>query len=294
VIDLINGHFVPVYLRNQDFSETGPAPADEKAERNRIYHEALKGGLSAGSVCVYLLSPDARPIAVAPLNQQVATDPDRLAELIQQVVEQLQLKKGDPVVTPAPPCHPPCDADSLVLRLTARYLERRGNDLVRLNNASVLGTQKGGNWGDLPSQDWIILSRSEWMKLLPPAGADAQAGTSYEPDREVMSSILRHFFPPTENTAFEKNRIENMSIQSRVESTSKDAVRTRIEGRFRMKHPFYHKDDDNFVEATIVGMMEFDRRAQRIASFRLVTDDATYGSSAARPQVFGIAVRSVP
>ena len=159
MIDLINGYFVPVHLRNQDLGDTGDASADERAEQRRIYREALAADLDAGSVCIYLLTPDARPVATAPLNQKVATNPEQLAELLQQVIRRLNLPHGKPVVTPAPPSPPECEPDALVLRLTARYLERRGDQLVRPDTRSVLGTNKGGNWGDLPSQDWIVLDR---------------------------------------------------------------------------------------------------------------------------------------
>ena len=82
VIDLLNSYFVSVSLRNQDFDDGGTASADEKSEKTRIYRDALKAGMHAGTVCVYLVSPQGVPMAVAPANEDLVYDPDRLAELM--------------------------------------------------------------------------------------------------------------------------------------------------------------------------------------------------------------------
>ena len=298
----MNGYFVPVYLRNQDFAEGGSAAADEKAEKNRIYREALEAGLHTGTVCAYLLTPTARPLDTAPLNRPEATDPERMAEKLTRVVRELNVTKGDPVVQPKPQsplrAGEHSDPASLVLHLTARYLQRRGDELVRFDNQSVLGSQKGGNWGDLPSEGWIVLGRSEWTKLLPASDGDSKrdvrAGSSWEPDKAVAAKLLNHFFPPTENTDLAKNRIDEQSLVARVESVENGVARARLDGRLKMKHPFYHKDDNYFASATLVGYLDFEPATGRIRSLRLVTDDATYGVEAKGAQYFGVAVRSVP
>jgi hypothetical protein len=69
-------------LRNQDFDDGGSATTEEKAERARIFRDALKAGMHAGTVCVYLVSPEGAPMAVAPANEDLVYDPDRLAELM--------------------------------------------------------------------------------------------------------------------------------------------------------------------------------------------------------------------
>src|SRR5262245_12404285 len=141
VIDLLNHYYVPVYLRNEDCADDGLAPAEVKEERNRIYRDALQAGLSAGTVCAYLLTPEAQPVAVAPLNQSVATDPERLSELMQSVIDALKTPRGDSLAPPSrqslPPSSPP---DSMVLHLTARYLERTSDELVPIDVREVLGT----------------------------------------------------------------------------------------------------------------------------------------------------------
>src|SRR5262245_52738752 len=155
-------------MNNQDSAEDGTAPAEEKAAKNRVYRDALAAGLKASSVCAYLIAPDGKPVAVAPLNEDVATDPDRLAELMERVIRDLNVTKGDPLVKPKAPSAPSAGANALVLHVVARYLERRGSECVPVDVKNVLGTKKAVNWGNLPSEDWVVLSKAQWTKLLPP------------------------------------------------------------------------------------------------------------------------------
>jgi len=292
VIDLLNNYFVPVHLNNQEHAEDGNAPAEEKAEKNRIYRDALAAGLKAGSVCAYMVTPEGRPVAVAPLNEALATDPDRLAELLTRVVRDLKVEKGEPLVKPKPPSAPPAEADALIVHIVARYLERRGDECVPYDLKDVLGTKKAVNWGNLPSEEWVVLSKAQWTKLLP--SGDVRMDTSWELDKEVMGKVFTNFSPPTENTDLAKNRLDKQSLQARVESIEKGVVRARLGGQLRMKHPFYHKDDNNFVEASLIGYLEFDVGKPAVRSLHLVTDNGRYGGDANSLQPFGVAVRSVP
>ncbi len=71
-------------------------------------------------------------------------------------------------------------------------------------------------------------------------------------------------------------------------SIDKGVVRARLDGSLKMKHPFYHKDDGNYVETSLVGIMEFEVTGQRIRTLNLVTQGATYGRLR-----FGVAVQAV-
>src|SRR5262249_38270740 len=42
VISLLNSYFVPVYVANQDYTESGSAPEEEKAELRRLRREAAE------------------------------------------------------------------------------------------------------------------------------------------------------------------------------------------------------------------------------------------------------------
>jgi hypothetical protein len=219
-----------------------------------------------------------------------AAQPERLLGLLHRAIDTLKVTPGEPPVRPAHQSRAPrAEPGSLVLHLTARYLERQGDDYVRMH--PVLGTARSGQWAHLPSEDWIVLSRLEWRKLLP---ADAaRPGTAWEPDREVMARLLTHFYPPTENTDVRKNRIDEQALKATVLAVGDGVARARVEGRLRMKHSFYHRDTDEFVEAPLVGILEFAADGSAVRSFRLVTDRATYGGDKVR-QNFGVAVRSEP
>jgi hypothetical protein len=219
-----------------------------------------------------------------------------MAEKLDRVAVELKLSRGNPVVQAQPQSALRATAQSesgaLVIHVTARYLERKGDDLVPIDARSVLGQQKGGNWADLPSEDWVVFSEAQWSKLLP--AGEVRAGDTWELHRDVAARLLRRFFPPTENTAFEQNRIDEQSLRARVESIRDGLAQATLEGRLRMKHPFYHRDDNNMITARLVGYLEFEPATQHIRSFRIVTDAASYGQPGSRPLPFGVAARSVP
>jgi hypothetical protein len=237
VIDLLNSYFVPVSLRNQDFDAEGAASAEEKAEKARIYQDALKAGMHAGTVCVYLVSPEGTPMAVAPANEDLVYDPDRLAELMLQVARQLNVVKAEPTLAAKPHSAAPRRSDgTLVLHIVTRYLERKGDVCVPYDAKAVLGTKNGRNWADLPSQEWVVLSRPEWANLLP--RGEVRVGSNWKPSEDEIARLLRHFYPPTENTDINTNRVEKLVIQARVESVEHGIARARLDGQMRMKHPF--------------------------------------------------------
>jgi hypothetical protein len=296
----LNGCFVPVYARNADYAAAnddpasgplaagGSAPADEKAEYLRIYREALDKGLSTGTVHVYVVSPDGHPLDSRHVAD--AAKPDRLIAMLERTVERLALEPGEPVVAPAARHRAPdAPADALVLHLVARYVERTPEGLAAL--VPELGQERSGQWGSLPSEEWLVLDRAAWSKLAPPDGATV--GQSWACDAEAVEPLLLRFYPPSENTDVAKNTIEESELTGTVLSRDGDVVRARLDGRLRMRHPFYHRDTDERVEATLVGLVEWDAAAGRFRSFRLVTDEANYRLSADSAQPFGVAVRAV-
>ena len=281
VIELLNRLYVPVHVRNQE--ALSPRAAQEKA---RIYRTALERGLKAGAVCVYLLSPDGRPLATAPLNERVATDPEQLAALMERAAREADAAPGEPLVRPNP-APEVRDPETLALRIVSRYLRRHAGALIPNDARGVLGTRRAGNWGDLPSEVRIELRREEWSKLLPTGRVKEES--EWEPEAAIVARILDHFYPPTENTDLRKNRIDRQTLRARVESVREGLVEARLEGRFRMKHPFYHRDDDNFVEAELLGRLHI--AGGRILLLEIVTDGGRYGGSVNGVQPFGAAAR---
>src|SRR5687767_7639497 len=121
VIDLLNKHFVAVYVSNEDYADGGPAPAEEKKEYRRIYREALAAKLSAGSVHAYVLSPDGHP--VDSLHVAEAAKIDKFTAMLRRAVERSQVPAGEPVVAPrAQSTSAATAAGEIVLHVTARNL----------------------------------------------------------------------------------------------------------------------------------------------------------------------------
>jgi hypothetical protein len=267
VISLLNRFFVPVYAANEDYRDAGAQPAEEKAEYNRIFKEAHAAKLSVGTVHVYVLSPGGRPIDS--LHVATAAKTDRLIDLLERTVEKLNVREGKAVVSPVTQSAPPkCASDSLVLHLTSRSLDGRGA------------------WSDFPVEDWIVLGRDEWEKLLP--RSQVRVGDSWEVDKKISARLLTHFYPPTENNDLSKNRFERQLLKATAVSVHNGVARARVEGELKMQHSFYHKEDGKVVEATVVGFIVFEPSSRNIRSLQLVTDQAAYGGG-----TFGVAVRSL-
>jgi hypothetical protein len=163
---------------------------------------------------------------------------------------------------------PPSDPDALVLHLTAR----------------VFG---GKAWCEFPAENWFVLSRADWEKLTP---ADTTVGFTWNIDSELSARLLTHFYPQTENNDTSTNLIDRYSLRGQVVAVHDDVARVRLDGSLRMKHQFYpRRHDDNYVEATLAGYLDFDWQTRRIRTLRLVTSGATYGD-----KQFGVALRSSP
>ena len=284
VISLLNRHFVPVFVSNEDYRGSGSAPPEERAELQRIHREGHAAKLSVGTVHAYVLAPDGR--LLDSLHTVQAAKPELLIGLLEKTVSALRTPAAAaPVVEPCPPPVPEAAPGVLRLHLTARYLERRGDDYVLVRNA-------GGNWSALPSEDWILLRREEAAMLLPTT--PARIGLSWEIDPKLASRLLTHFYPPTENSDISKNRIDEQVLRATIVSVEGSRARARITGSLTMKHPFYHKDDDKFVTAGIVGFLEFEPRNKRIVSLQIVTDQADYGGRVGSRLPYGVALRLVP
>ena len=266
VIELLNHSFVPVYTVNEDYAPKGSAPAEEKAERERIFKQGYERNWSVGTVHVYVLRPDGQLFGTLHVAQ--AARAANLMALLERAVAELKTASGRPIVPPAPQSHQPeCEPDSVTLHLVARSLDGRGA------------------WSEFPVENWIVLSRAEVKKFLAPD--KFTPGTAWAIDREISTRLLTHFYPATENNDVSKNKFERQSLTATVVSFHDGIARTRLQGSMRMEHWFYHKPDGKFVEATVVGFVDFDPTSKEIRSLRLVTDEATYGGGK-----FAIGLRS--
>lgn len=272
VIDTLNRHFVPAYTSMEDYHEGGAAPPEEKAAYRKIYLAALESKLSAGSVHAYVVTPDGKPIDSLHVAQAAAGT--NLLDMLNRAVKRLDVPAGEPVVKPKSQAACP-DAED----------QRNGGLVLHLVSRAEGTGPGGGSWHGFPGENWVVLSREEAAKFLPPAGGAA----AWEIDRAAASKVLTHFYPQTENNDVSTNRIDRVSLKATLLPNDGEATRrARIDGTLRMKHTFYPKREDNrFVDARIVGYLEFDPAAGRVKTLALTTDGATYGDTK-----FDVAVRS--
>src|SRR5438067_13230290 len=98
VIELLNSHFVPVYTSNDEVLGDTHSAKKEQAERDRVYRAFLDAKLPAGSVHVYVLSPDAKPLGSIHVahagDLDKATGKDRTQLLLEKTVADLSVAQG--------------------------------------------------------------------------------------------------------------------------------------------------------------------------------------------------------
>jgi hypothetical protein len=292
VIELLNAYFVPVYTSNDYISGNPNSLKEEKKDRERVYGAFLEAKMSAGTVHVYILSPDAAPLGSLNVAHAVEKDPatgkDQTHLLLEKTIRELKTAKGDPLVSPRPQSEPPkadqTDPDSLILHLTARKLAEQGN----------------GSWNEFPSEDWIVLAPDQRKKLVP--SERVHAGDSWDVDNDVSTPILTRFFPQTEcctakdsellsPTGKYKHRLEDQSLRGTVVAVDSDKVMARLEGRSKVLHQFYpnHPYPPTVSTAKIVGYLVFSRTKNKIESLRLISEGGRFDKAD-----MGVAVCSVP
>jgi hypothetical protein len=287
IIELLNSYFVPVYTSN-DFTSGDPEfVKKENAERDRVYRAFLNGRFSAGSVHVYVLSPDAEPIGSIHVahagDKDKATGKDRTQLLLEKTIRELKPAKGKPLVTPRPQSQPPeAPADAVVLHVTARKLTEKGS------------------WNEFPAEDWIVLEIGQWKKLLP--AERLEVGRSWTIDREIATAILTRFFPQTEcctakdsellsATGSYKHRLEDQELRATVIDVKSGKAMIRLDGRSKVLHKFYpgKQYPPTVSTARVVGYAIFDVAKSKIDSLRLVSEGGKF-----EKMNMGVAVRSLP
>jgi hypothetical protein len=235
---------------------------------HRIYADFLNRKLGAGDVHVYILKSDAS--SLAGLDPGSAADPPTLERFLTGVIHQLGTVPGAPLVKPQPQSVPPVSPPgNLVAHLVSR-------------------TFAAGPWHEFPSENWIVLSRQEWLQLLPASGA--RVDDSWQLDPALTRKLLSHFYPQTEETSnTDRSRIDEASLRLTITAMSADVARARFDGKLRMKHAFYPgKDHEDYVDATLTGFLDCNPTERRIQRLRLVTTHATYAGVK-----FGAALNSV-
>lgn len=264
IVELLNSRFIPVYAVNEDYRDS-TKPPEEKAVYNRLFRDAGAKNLSAGTVHVYILSPDGE--VVDSLHVAEGAKASVLKAALQKNAARFAVTPGQPIVSPRPQAAPPpCAEGSLQLHLVVRSLDGKGV------------------WTELPGEDWITLLPPEVRDLIPEPGA-----STFPVPESTAKKILRHFYPATENNDVTKNKFDQLRLTATVLERSSSIVRLRLDGDFVMEHSFYHKPDGKKVRASVTGYYDYDPRTDKITSLNMATEHATYNGG-----TFGAGLRSVP
>jgi len=214
-----------------------------------------------GSVGAYVLTPDGHTY------DTIQDSTEGTLATLRRAVDQFKPTPGKPVVAPAPQSVPPPAArDAVILHLISRGDDR-------------------GSWGQFPAENWIVLKREDWSKLLPTG--EVTPGQTWELDRDVSAKVLTYFYPQTENNDARTDRIEKHSLTAKALTAKDGWVTARIDGFVKMQHVFYPgRKDAQPLEAEVVGVLTF--APGKPLSLQLATTKAVHGQ---RP--FKVAVRTV-
>ena len=265
---MLNQYFVCVYTANEDYA--GPDPpvgAEERAELLRIRNEGHARNLSVGTVRTYVLTPDGHTYATVPTHKS-----DAMLAMLTQAVAQFKPQAGNPVVPPKPQSTPPpAPADAIALHLISRGDDR-------------------GSWGEIPAENWIVLARKDWVKLVP--AGEVTTGQTWEVDPGVSARILTYFFPQMENNNPDPSRLEQYGLIAKALTVKDGVVTARVDGFVRTHHAFYPayypgRNDAHPLSAWVVGVMTL--APGKSPTLQLATTRADYG---ARP--FKVTVQTVP
>jgi tetratricopeptide (TPR) repeat protein len=204
VIELLNAYFVPVYVDGTYLQAHADTEADELAAYREMFtalhrangerQQSDQPQLSTGTVHAYVFAADGRALD----SRHVAhAGPASVIEMLEKAVKSLSVSAGEPIIAPhSQSPRPDCADDAVVLHLTSRYLVPRNStearqgvdgELVPLD-ASRLGGERSGQWSALPSEDWFVLQRDEWTRLLP---KDRVAvGDTWQVDEQLAETLL--------------------------------------------------------------------------------------------------------
>lgn len=166
IIDYINKFFVPVYVTNEYYAEGRFGESNLQLLR-KVWNEAERKNLPAGTVHVYLLTPDGS--VHKSMHVMHAAKSAHLFRFLTAAVRELKTDSGNTLVKPTfKRMPPPAAKDQVVLHASSQY------------------DDAGGVVGD----DWIVLSRTEWSEFLPPSGE-----TEWMIDEALAQKIFVHLYP---------------------------------------------------------------------------------------------------
>src|SRR5262249_17637645 len=155
----------------------------------RLRQEAAEAQIPDNKNQVWILSPEGHPLAT--LETCNAALCKQLVDFLEQFPPELRPEESPPLILPGQQSRRPSPGpDAVVLHWTSRYLERKGLDYV-LPKVELGRNENYHNQG-VPSENWIVLERGQWTKLL--GRGAVQVGSSWEIDPQVTATLFRHMY----------------------------------------------------------------------------------------------------
>jgi len=241
---------------NEWAESKGAGPAEEKAERQRIYLYFYAHKLGIGDVHVYVVAPNGDGVSGMDIGS--AGNTEKMIAFLTKVAADLGVAPGPPAVVPHPvSVAPAAPADSLVLHLVSRSMA-------------------GGSWHEFPSENWIVLSKAEWQQLLPAAGTARAA--SWAVPKPVAVKLVEWIYPQNEEkTGVNRSRVDIADLKMTLVTLENGLARARIDGQVKLMHSFYPGGKaEDFAISELSGYLDFNVAERRIQRLRLVTDKAAY------------------
>jgi len=246
VIELLNRYFVPVSSSN----ELG------ERERIRIYQDFIGKKLGAGDVHCYVVDADGK--SIASLQVASATEPGKMEAFLKQMIAQLHPTPGPPVFAPHPQVPvPKVEPGAPAIHLVARRPEH-------------------GSWAEFPSENWIVLSRDEWDRILPPQGAALKS--TWQIPAPIAVKLAEWLYPQAEDaTRKNRSRVDMADFRLTLVTLEGPLARARIEGRTNVFHSFpTFKISQDYATAELIGYADFDLAAHQVQRFRMVVKKGDY------------------
>jgi hypothetical protein len=250
VIDLVAGHFVPVWL-SRDRYQLGKIEKEERELVARIDASRRKRKLEGGAVCVYIVESSGEVLATLPV--QKAGKPDLLAAFLKKVIQDEKLKPRREAIKPA----------------AAEVPKAKGKD----GRLFAVWTRFDGKENRGTSRDLVELTKAEWSAFLP---AKVKKGHSWKVARGSAEKLLKNAYPPLPHWDAKLAKVVACELTATVTEAGEGDVRVRLEGKLELIYPHKGEPTDGRVTARVVGVIRCDAKGERLTALELASDGATY------------------
>jgi hypothetical protein len=260
---------VGMILGPAEQAKIGTAPAHHEDDRaNREYRAFTPPG--PDPFFVVIVSPAGHPVGFLRTDDMAPGGgvQDRLERSLRSEIARLDLKPGEAMPTMRP-AHASQQGE-IVLHVAARYT---GDVIIRGAQGEPLD-DKIDEFRVVPQEARAHLSALFTRPLFPPDGA--AVGATWEVPNAVMDPVYHWIYPPTEYSAPELTLPVSRTTRAELVALDGERARVRLDGSLKLKHPWWNRDEEKYVETRLVGFVDLDLRARSVRDFRMATVDAVY------------------